>query len=190
MANKRNQCRRPIKTAPQTLLRVGKCLSGLTRTSCLTVAQVLWKSNYSWAITHDALHSEDTSGPTFHPVELNHSPRGIDNPGDSRWEGKSKRWRGNVWRRSRNQDKRERESKAGMKDEGWISHKLPLADCFWVRMRGRRRRRSNWLRGLRSNGTETTRRSGQLPALEEELGLPLFLLHIISGSQRCCLGWW
>lgn len=34
----------------------------------------VWKSNYSWAITHDALHSEDTSGPTLHPVELNHSP--------------------------------------------------------------------------------------------------------------------
>lgn len=39
------------------------------------VSQVVWKSNYSWAITHDALHSEDTSGPTLHPVKLNHSPR-------------------------------------------------------------------------------------------------------------------
>lgn len=98
-----------------------------------------------------------------------------------------------MWRKSRNQDKLRRKRREGEQswDEGWISHKLPLADCFCVRMRGQKR--SNCVRSLRSNFTEMTWRSGELPALEEELVFPLFLSYIISpsraGSQRCFLGW-
>lgn len=127
----------------QTLLRVCKYLSVLTRTLCLTMAQVLWNSNYSWAITHDALHSEDTSGPTLHPAKLNHSPaKSIILEivgGRERAKDGERMCGGGAESKTNSRGAGEKENKAGLKDEDWISHKRPFADCFCVRMRGPKR---------------------------------------------------